>query len=86
MMKYASIKMLATFTNPTVYDVRRDLVPLPKFPHMLCSHLITSLDNLMMVYIQGETCSCVLYITTNCNIVVIMTVCIYRYTDTTALY
>jgi len=29
-------KMLATFTNPTIYDVRRDLVPHPKLPHILC--------------------------------------------------
>jgi len=47
-------KMLATFTDPTIYDVRRDLVPLPKLPHILCSHLISSLDNLMMAYIQGR--------------------------------
>jgi len=45
--------MLATFTDPTIYDARRDLVPLPKLPHILCSHLISSLENLMMVYIQG---------------------------------
>ena len=32
--------MLATFTDPTICDVRRDLVPLPKSPHILCSHLI----------------------------------------------
>ena len=31
-------------------------------------------------------CSCILYMATNCNIVVFMTVCIYRYTHTTALY
>ena len=34
--------MLATFTNPTIYDVRRDLVPLPKLPHILYSHLTSS--------------------------------------------
>jgi len=28
--------MLTTFTNPTIYDVRRDLVPLPKLPHTYC--------------------------------------------------
>ena len=65
--------MVATFTNPTIYDVRRDLVPLPKLPHTLCSHLISSLDNLMMAYTRAETCSCILYIATNCNIVVTMT-------------
>ena len=43
-----NIYMLANFTNPTIYGVRRDLVPLPKLPHILCSHLISSLDNLMM--------------------------------------
>ena len=31
-----------------------------------------------------ETCSCVLYIATNCNIVVFIVVCIYRYIQTTA--
>jgi len=46
--------MLATFTNPTIYDVRRDLIPDPKLPHILYSHLITSFDNLMMAYIQGR--------------------------------
>jgi len=46
--------MLATFTNPTIYDVRRDLVPLPKLQHMLCSHLLSYLENLMMAYIQGR--------------------------------
>jgi len=35
---------------------------------------------------RAETCSCILYIATNCNIVVFMTVCIYRYIHTTALY
>jgi len=54
MMKYASIYMLATFINPTIYDVRRDLVLLPKLPHILCSHLVSSLDNLIMAYIQGR--------------------------------
>ena len=33
---------MTTFTNPTIYDVRRDLVSLPKLPHILCSHLISS--------------------------------------------
>ena len=32
--------MWAAFTNPTIYDVRRDLIPLPKLPHILCSHFI----------------------------------------------
>jgi hypothetical protein len=36
-------------------------------PHILCSHLISSLDNLMMAYNRAETCSCILYIATNCN-------------------
>ena len=45
---------VGNFTNFTIYDVRRDLVPLPKLPHILCSHLISSLDNLMMTYIQGR--------------------------------
>jgi len=44
----------ATFTNPTIYDVRGDLVPLPKLPHILYSHLVSSLDNRMMAYIQGR--------------------------------
>jgi len=26
-MKYTSVQMLVTFTDPTIYDVRRDLVP-----------------------------------------------------------
>jgi len=30
----------ATFSNPTIYDVRRELVPHPQLPHMLYSHLI----------------------------------------------
>ena len=78
--------MLPTFTNPMIYDVRQALVTLPKLTHILCSHLISSLDNLMMAYIQSWTCSCILYIATNCNIVVFMTVCIHRYKHTTALY
>ena len=43
-----------------IYDIRRDLVSLPKLPHILYSHLISSLDNLMMAYIGAETCSCML--------------------------
>jgi hypothetical protein len=54
MMKHTSIEMLATFTNPTIYDVRRNLVPLTKLPHMLYSHLISPLDNLMKAYIQSR--------------------------------
>jgi len=46
--------MLATFTNPTIYDVRRDLAPLPNLPHILYSHLVSSLDNLMMAYVEGR--------------------------------
>jgi len=42
------------YTNPTIYDVRRDLIPRPKLPHILYSHLISSLDNLMMAYLQGR--------------------------------
>ena len=34
---------------------------------------------------RAETCSCILYIATNCNIVVFMTVCIYRYIHNAAL-
>jgi len=34
--------------------VTRDIVPLQKLPHILYSHLISSLDNLMMAYIQGR--------------------------------
>jgi len=41
----------STFTNPTTYDVRRDLVPLPILPHTLYSYLISSLDDMMMAYI-----------------------------------
>ena len=48
---------ISTFTNATIHDVRRNVVPLPK-----------------------------LYIATNCNIVVFMTLCIYRYIHITALY
>jgi len=69
--------MSATFTNPTISDVRRDLVPHPELPHILYSHLISSLDNLMTAYIQAETCSYILYIATNCTIVVFMTVYVY---------
>jgi len=76
---------ISTFTNPTIYDVRRDLVPFPKLPHILYSHLVSSLDNLMMAYIKAETCSCILYIATNSNIVVFMIVCIYRYIHTLQL-
>jgi len=54
MINYAPLQMLTTFTNSTIFDVRRDLVPLPKLRHILCSHLISSLDNLMMTYIQGR--------------------------------
>jgi len=54
MMNYATVQMLTTVTNLTIYDVRRDLVPLPKLPHILCSHLVSSLDNLMMAYIQSR--------------------------------
>jgi len=46
--------MLATFTNPTIYDVTRELVLFPKLLHILYSHLISSLANLMMSYIQGR--------------------------------
>ena len=146
--------MLATFTNRTIYDVRRDLAPLPKLPHILYSHLISSATvsschciilplyhhatvsswhciimplyhpdtvsschciilplyhhatvsswhciNLPLYHhatvspwttwwwptYRAETCSCILYIATNCNIVVFMSVCIYRYIHTTAL-
>jgi len=35
---------------------------------------------------MAETCNCILYIATDCNIVVFMTMYIYRYTHTTALY
>jgi len=45
---------ISTLTNPTIYDVRRDLVPLPKLPHTLYSHLISSLDHMMMAYIEGR--------------------------------
>jgi len=38
----------------TSNDVRWDLVPLPKLPHILYSHLVSSLDNLMMAYIQDQ--------------------------------
>jgi len=46
--------MLTTSTNVTIYDVRRNLAPLPKLTHILYSHLISSLNNLMMTYIQGR--------------------------------
>ena len=86
MMKYRPIEMLATFINPTIYDVRRQLFPLPKLPHILCSHWISSLDNVMMAYIQGERCSYISHIGTNCNNVVFMTVCIYIYIYCSWLY
>jgi len=44
----------ATSTNPTICGVKRDLLPLPKLRHILCSHLVSSLYNLMMAYIQGR--------------------------------
>ena len=56
-----------------------------RLPRILYNHLLSSLDNLMIAHIRAETCSCILYIASNCNIVVFMTVCIYRYTHTTAL-
>jgi hypothetical protein len=62
MMKYASIQMLITFTNPTIYDVRRDLVPLPKLPHMLCSPLKSYLENVMMALHTGPKHVVVFYI------------------------
>jgi len=34
---------------------------------------------------RAKTCSCILYIATNCNIVVFMTVCLYRYIYTLQL-
>ena len=46
-----------------------------------CEHLIILTRKLVR-----KTCSCILYIATSCNIVVFMTVCIYRYIHTTALY
>jgi len=46
--------MLANFTNPTKYDVRGHFVPLPKLSDILYSNLISSLNNLMMAYIQGR--------------------------------
>lgn len=75
--------MLTTFTNPMIYDIRQDLIPLPKLQHILYSHLVSSLDNLTMAYIQGR--NTYLYLATNCNIVVFMTVCIYRYIHAIAL-
>jgi len=45
--------MLTTYSNPTDYDVRRDLVPqIP--PHLLYSLLTNSMDNLMMGHLQGR--------------------------------
>ena len=40
---------------------------------------LSSLDNLLMAYIQGQKCSFILYIVTNCNIILFMTVCIDIY-------
>ena len=39
-----------------------------------------------MAYIQGQKYSSILYIVTNCNIIVSMTVCIYRYIHAKTLY
>jgi len=54
--------IISTFTNPTIYVVRRDLIPLPKLPHILYSHLISSLDNLMMATYTGPKHVVVYYI------------------------
>ena len=80
--------MLATFTDPTMCDVRRDLDPLPKLPHVLYSHLISFFGQPDDGPHTGPKHVVVYYISiaTNCNIVVFMTVCIYRYIHTTALY
>ena len=71
--------IISTFTNPTIYDVRQDLVPLPKLPHILYSHLISSLDNLMMAYIQGR--NMYLYITFCQLIVILLCSWLYVYID-----
>ena len=45
--------------------------------------------NVNLYNMHGERlkiCSCILYIATNCNIVMFMTVCIYRYIYTLQLH
>ena len=37
-----------------IYNIQIRLVPFSKLPHIMCSHLISSLDNLMMAYIHGR--------------------------------
>ena len=67
-------ELLATFTNPTIYDVRRDLLPLPKLPHTLYSHLICSFEQTDDSLHKGPKHVVVYYILLLCNIVVFMIV------------
>jgi len=78
--------MLTTFTNPTIYDVTQDLVPLPK----ITTHIVQSLNKFFGQPDDGlltgpKTCTCILCIAANCNIFMSMTVCAYRYMPCTAL-
>ena len=71
---------LAAYTNPTIYDVRRDLIPHIS-PHQLYSLLTSSMDNLMMAHLQDRNMQ--LYLTyRSCLILLcLLTVCIYSYID-----
>ena len=53
---------------------------------MLSVYVIWVFRNSAQIKYRAETCSCILYIATNYNIVVFMTVSIYIYIYTTALY
>jgi hypothetical protein len=48
--------MLTAYTNPTNYDGRRDLIPQisPHVLYILLTSSISSMDNLMMAYLQGR--------------------------------
>jgi len=45
--------MLIAYTNPTIYDVRRDLLPQISL-HLLYSLLKSSMNNLMMAHLQSR--------------------------------
>jgi len=50
---HTTVKMLTAYTNPTNYNVRRDLLPQIS-PHLLYNLLTSSMDNLMMAHLQGR--------------------------------
>jgi len=45
--------MLTAYTNPMIYDVRRDLDPKIS-SHLLYSLLTSSMDNLMIAHLEGR--------------------------------